>query len=87
MADIYISASKSDAGIAASTAEAMACEKICIVTDVADNRKWINKNTGFLFEVSNVIDLVSKIDLAIKYKNNKQTKLQTNARKINSPKQ
>ena len=82
LADIYVSASKSDAGIAASTAEAMACEMICIVTDVADNKKWINNNTGFLFEASNVSDLVSKIDLAIKYKKNKQTKLQTNERKL-----
>lgn len=82
LVDIYVSASKSDAGIAASTAEAMACEMICIVTDVADNKKWINNNTGFLFEASNVSDLVSKINLAIKYKKNKQTKLQTNARKL-----
>ena len=82
LADIYVSASKSDAGIAASTAEAMACEMICIVTDVADNKKWINNNTGFLYEASNVSDLVSKIDLAMKYKKSKQTKLQTNARKL-----
>lgn len=57
-ADVYISASLSDAGIAASTAEAMACELICVITNVRENSKWIEDSTnGFLFEQRNVSEL------------------------------
>jgi len=46
---IYISTSLSDAGIAASTAEAMACELPVIITDAAENSKWItNDKNGLL---------------------------------------
>ena len=38
---IYVSTSNSDAGIASSTAEAMSTEKICVITDVFENNKWI----------------------------------------------
>jgi len=37
--DVYVSTSLSDAGIAASTAEAMACQLPVIVTDVVENRR------------------------------------------------
>jgi glycosyltransferase involved in cell wall biosynthesis len=37
-ADIYVSTSLSDAGISASTAEAMACGLPVIVTDTGENR-------------------------------------------------
>ena len=40
-ADIYVSTSLSDAGIAASTAEAMACGLPVVITDFGDNRKWV----------------------------------------------
>ena len=43
-ANIYISASRSDAGLAGSTAEAMACGLICVVSDIYDNNKWIIKS-------------------------------------------
>ncbi|MBS7632040.1 glycosyltransferase [Candidatus Bathyarchaeota archaeon] len=47
--DVYVSTSLSDAGIAASTAEAMACGLPVIVTDVADNRKWVTDGeNGFV---------------------------------------
>lgn len=39
--DIYVSTSTSDSGIAASTAEAMACGVPVISTDVADIRVWV----------------------------------------------
>ena len=39
--DIYVSTSLSDAGLAASTGEAMACGLPVIITDFGDNRKWV----------------------------------------------
>lgn len=45
-ADIYVSASLSDAGLAASTAEAMACGLPVVVTDSAENRAWVENGTG-----------------------------------------
>ena len=52
--DIYVSTALSDAGISASTAEAMACELPVIVTNVADNDKWIRDGqNGFLFQAGN----------------------------------
>lgn len=41
--DIYVSTSLSDGGIAASTAEAMACGLPVLVTDSGDNRLWIEE--------------------------------------------
>lgn len=38
---VYVSTALSDAGLASSTAEAMACELPCVVTNVAENRKWV----------------------------------------------
>jgi glycosyltransferase involved in cell wall biosynthesis len=46
--DVYVSTSLSDAGIAASTAEAMSCGLPVIVTDVADNRDWIEDGVNGL---------------------------------------
>lgn len=61
-ADIYVSTSLSDAGIAASTAEAMACELPVIVTDVADNRKWIDDGVnGFVVPIRDPQSLAEKI--------------------------
>lgn len=46
---IYVSTSLSDAGIAASTAEAMACGLPVIITDNGNNADWIeNGESGFL---------------------------------------
>ena len=48
--DIYVSTSLSDAGLASSTAEAMACEVPVVVSDTAENDKWIDdKVNGFLY--------------------------------------
>lgn len=48
-ADIYVSTSLSDAGLAASTAEAMACGLPVIITDFGDNRKWVEDGVnGFI---------------------------------------
>jgi glycosyltransferase involved in cell wall biosynthesis len=45
-ADIYVSTSLSDAGLAASTAEAMACELPVVVTDSGENDKWVVNGAG-----------------------------------------
>ena len=59
--DIYVSTSLSDAGISAGTAEAMACETIAVISDSAENDKWINnKENGYLFSCGNHLQL-SKI--------------------------
>jgi L-malate glycosyltransferase len=48
--DIYVSTSLSDAGLAASTAEAMACGLPVVITDFGNNNQWVsNGEGGFLF--------------------------------------
>jgi len=44
--DIYVSTSLSDAGLAASTAEAMACGLPVVVTNSGENALWIEENRG-----------------------------------------
>ena len=49
-ADIYVSTSKMDAGLAGSTAEAMATGLPVVHTDNSDNAKWVrNGDGGYLF--------------------------------------
>ena len=61
-ADVYVSTSLSDAGIAASTAEAMACQLPVIVTDVAENRNWVRDGDGgFVIPPRNPEALADKI--------------------------
>lgn len=51
--DVYVSTSLSDAGIAASTAEAMACGLPAVITDSGENGRWIaDGSNGFLVPVS-----------------------------------
>ena len=47
--DIYVSSSKADAGLSASTAEAMSTGLPVIVSDNSDNRFWV-KDSGILLE-------------------------------------
>jgi glycosyltransferase involved in cell wall biosynthesis len=62
IADIYVSTSLSDAGIAASTAEAMACGLPVVITDSGENRKWIKDGEGgFLIPVRDASSLGEKI--------------------------
>ena len=80
--DLYVSTSKSDAGIAASTAEAMACCVPCIISDVYDNHQWIEQGkTGFLFQVSDKDSLASEIRKAIDLDEEKMFKITKAARK------
>ncbi|HTY46052.1 MAG TPA: glycosyltransferase family 4 protein [Methanomassiliicoccales archaeon] len=61
--DIYVSTSLSDSGIAASTAEAMACGAAVISTRVGDIDIWIHDGVnGFVIEKSDTDALADKIN-------------------------
>ena len=60
--DIYVSTSLSDAGIAASTAEAMSCGVPAIVTNSGENSYWIqNGINGYIVPIKSPIELSKKI--------------------------
>ena len=60
--DVYVSTSLSDAGIAASTAEAMACGLPVVITDSGENRKWVTDSQGgYIVPVKSPILLSEKI--------------------------
>lgn len=64
--DIYISTSLSDGGLSSSVAEAMSFERLVIVADNSDNKKWIrNGLNGFLFKNKDELNLseIIKINL------------------------
>jgi len=62
ISDVYVSTSLSDGGIAASTAEAMACEVPVVITDSADNRNWVTDGVnGFIVPVRNSEMLKKKV--------------------------
>ncbi|HEB41408.1 MAG TPA: glycosyltransferase, partial [Candidatus Dependentiae bacterium] len=66
-ADVYVSTSLSDAGLAASTAEAMACAVPTIITDFGDNHKWIKSGeNGFLFPLKDNNTLADRIVYLLK---------------------
>lgn len=70
-ADVLVSTSLSDAGIAGSTAEAMSCELPVVITNSGENSRWIDHGeNGFLVSVSEpeelakcVIALLGNIEL------------------------
>lgn len=60
--DIYTSTSLSDAGIAASTAEAMACGLSVVITNSGENGEWVKDGEGgFLVAVKSPDVLAEKI--------------------------
>jgi len=62
LSDVYVSTSLSDGGLAASTAEAMACALPVIITDFGDNRQWVTDGKGgFLIPLRNPAVLADKI--------------------------
>lgn len=66
-ADIYVSTSLSDAGISASTAEAMACELPVVVTGSGENRKWIlDGENGFVIPARSPEVLAERIIFLLK---------------------
>jgi L-malate glycosyltransferase len=71
--DVYVSTSLSDAGISASTAEAMACGLPVIITKTGENEKWVKDGEGgYLIPIKNPEILAKKIIYLIK--NEKLTK-------------
>ena len=67
--DAYISMSRSDAGIASSTAEAMATGMVCLVSDVAENSLWISNNvSGFLVHDNDHKELARSIESIVEGK-------------------
>lgn len=70
IADVYVSTSLSDGGIAASTAEAMACGLPVVITDVADNKKWVKDGeNGFIIPIKNPKILAERIIYLLKNEN------------------
>lgn len=68
-ADIYVSVSLSDAGLAGSTSEAMACGLPVIVTDFGDNAAWVKDGVnGFTIPLRNPDILAERILYLIKNK-------------------
>jgi glycosyltransferase involved in cell wall biosynthesis len=60
--DLYVSTSLSDAGIAGSTAEAMATGVPVVVTNTGENHLWIHDGvSGFLFDASDERALAKRI--------------------------
>jgi len=82
ISDIYVSTALSDSGLAASTAEAMACGLPVIVTDSGDNRKWVEDGeNGFIVPVKNPEMMAEKIVYLLKHRELKEKMSQAN-RKI-----
>jgi Glycosyltransferase len=66
-ADVYVSTSLSESGLAASTAEAMACELPVVNTDTGDIRLWIKDGEGgFVVPVKEPAVLAHKIIYLLK---------------------
>lgn len=65
--DVYVSTSLSDAGLAASTNEAMACELPVVITDFGDNRKWVEDGVnGFIIPLKDPKSLAERIIYLLK---------------------
>lgn len=66
-ADVYVSTSLSDAGLAASTAEAMACALPVVITDSAENRLWVQDGkNGYIVPTRHPEALAAKISYLLK---------------------
>lgn len=65
--DVYVSTSLSDAGLSASTAEAMACGVPVIITDFGANREWVKDGeSGFVVPLKDPESLAKKIIVLLK---------------------
>jgi glycosyltransferase involved in cell wall biosynthesis len=71
--DLYVSTSPLDAGLAASTAEAMACALPVIHPDVADNAIWADATGGATYRANSQEDLKSSIAKMISLSGSERT--------------
>jgi glycosyltransferase involved in cell wall biosynthesis len=77
---VYVSTSLSDAGLASSTAEAMACGLPVIITDFGNNKDWVKDGeSGFLIPLKDYKFLAEKIIYLLK-NSEERLKLANNAR-------
>lgn len=71
--DVYVSTSLWDGGVAVATLDAMACELAPVVTDVADNKKWIKDGeNGFIVPIKNPKLLAEKVIYLLDNKENRK---------------
>lgn len=71
-ADVYVSTSLSDAGLAASTAEAMACGLPVVITDFGDNGMWVEEGVnGFLVPPNDSEALASRLIHLLQHKSDR----------------
>lgn len=62
VADVYVSTSLSDSGLASSTGEAMACGVAPIISDFGENGAWISEGfNGFLFPAGDHCALADRL--------------------------
>lgn len=80
--DAYVSTSTSDAGIASSTAEAMACGVPVVITDVYENGDWIDEGrAGLLFPESDAAGLADAVSSLITMETADRRRMAASARK------
>ena len=77
--DLYISTSSSDAGLAASTSEAMSSGTLVLSSDNSENKYWIN-GRGLLYKTNDIEELSQKIIDSINLSNVERKKLIEKAR-------
>ncbi len=80
---LVISASKSDAGLSSSIAEAMSCESIVMCTNNRDNPYWIKHGSnGFLFKNNSIKDFSKQFFKICNLSKMKKNLIKKSARKI-----
>lgn len=66
-ADVYVSTSTSDGGLAASTAEAMACATPVVITDFGQNREWVTDGvSGRIIPLRDPASLASAVSALLR---------------------
>jgi L-malate glycosyltransferase len=60
LADVYVSTSLTDAGLSASTAEAMACGLPVVITDNGENSDWVIDGKGGYLVPNNASDILAE---------------------------
>lgn len=67
---VYVSSSLMDAGLAGSTAEAMACGLPVVTTDNADNGEWVREGEGgYLVPNGDAVRMAERVEQLLKSKN------------------